>query len=87
MTNCAVTGAPKVSEKGRRPIQLFIRERAHRSGCLTTVPPQEFERGCPCLQPACSWACLAFNAATTSHVTSVMALPLCYGARKIIFIG
>ena len=45
MTNCAVTGAPKLREKGRRLIQFFIRECAYCGSRLTTVPAQEFERG------------------------------------------
>jgi hypothetical protein len=31
---------------------------------------------------ACSWACLAFNSATASHVTSVTAFPLALNASR-----
>ena len=82
MTNCAVTGAPKLSEKGAaRSNSSSVNARTASAACAT-VPAQEFERG-GLRYLRLSWACLAFNSATTSHVTSVMALPLAMARASI----
>ena len=76
----------EAQREGRRLIQLVIRERAYCGGGLTTVPAQEFKRG-GLRYPGMSWACLPFNSATTSHVTSVNALPLAIARATSISIG
>src|SRR6266550_3454908 len=74
-TNCAVTGAAKLSEKGAaRSNSSSVNART--AAAAWRLFRRKSSSAAAFVTPAWSLACLAFMSATTSHVTSVNALPL-----------
>ena len=86
MTNCAVTGAPKLSEKGAARSNSSS-ENARTAAAASRLFWRKSSSAAALVTPAWSWACLAFNSATTSQVTSVTALPLAIVRARSISIG
>jgi hypothetical protein len=75
MTNCAVTGAPKLSEKGAaRSNSSSVNART--ASAASRLLRRRSSSAVVFVSSACSCACLAFNWATASHVTSVTAFPV-----------
>jgi hypothetical protein len=77
----------EAQREGRRPIQLVIRERARTAAAASRLFRRKSSSPAAFVTPAYSWACLAFNSATTSHVTSVTASPLATVRARSISIG
>jgi len=64
MTNCAVTGAPKLSEKGAaRSNSSSVNART--AAAASRLFRRKSSSAAAFVTPAWSWACLAFNSATT----------------------
>ena len=86
MTNCAVTGAPKLSEKGAARSNCSS-VNAHTALDASRLFRRSSSSAVVFVSSACSWACLAFSSATASHVTSVTAFPLAIARATSISIG
>jgi hypothetical protein len=79
MTNCAVTGAPKLSENGAaRSNSSSVNART--AAAASRLFRRKSSSGAALVIPA--RACLAFSSATTSQVTSVTALPPAIAAAQ-----
>ena len=77
----------RVQRDGRRAIELFVREGAHRVGGGAAIPAEAARSPPPCRPVACSCACFALMSATAAHVTPTMGFPRVSSVASWISIG